>query len=277
MESEFEQSVQPVFVRGGEELTGFFSGQGFEASGLRRAGADVAGDVARDLLLAHRMLQGGLEDGVHVGEGQGGEPPCAALPGGAAEGLIAGGVEATGAALTGGAELVEPRADVLGGELGELLLAQAGDEVEAGDGGVAGVGVLAELVDGDVLQPVRQVRAEAALRGRREEAAVTGGDLLGEFGQGFLTGGAVDVDAFAGVAGGEDVSGGFPALVLALVDGSVAVGADAAGGGGVAGCGHQAAASCSRRVRMRAVRACAGMQRARPRVMEVSCRVRMRS
>lgn len=94
------------------------------------------------------------------------------------------------------------------------------------------MGVLAELVDGDSVEPVRQVRGHAALRGRDREPAVAGGDLLRELGQGLLAGGAVDADALAGVAGGKDVSGGLPAAVLALVHGSVAVGADAAGGGG---------------------------------------------
>ena len=69
---------------------------------------------------------------------------------------------------------------------------------------------------------------EAALGVGGGYAAVAGGDLLGELGQGFLAGGAVDADALAGVACGEDVSGGFPAAVLALVDGAVAVGADPA-------------------------------------------------
>ncbi len=101
------------------------------------------------------MLQGGLEHGVDVGQGQRREQLAAALAGGAAAGLVSPGVEAARAALAGGAELVEPGADVLGGELGELLLAQAGDEVAVDAGGVAGVGVLAEVVDGDVLQPVR--------------------------------------------------------------------------------------------------------------------------
>jgi hypothetical protein len=91
------------------------------------------------------------------------------------------------------------------------------------------VGVLAEVVDGNGLQPVRQVCGQAALSGRDGEAEVAVGDLLGELGEGFLAGGAVDADAAAGVAGGEDVSGGLPAAVLALVDGSVAVGAGAAG------------------------------------------------
>jgi hypothetical protein len=73
--------------------------------------------------------------------------------------------------------------------------------------------------------------ARLPLRGRGGEAAVAGGHLLGEFGEGFLAGGAVDTDALAGVAGGEDVSGGLPPAVLALVDGSVAVGANAGSGG----------------------------------------------
>lgn len=68
--------------------------------------------------------------------------------------------------------------------------------------------------------------------------------LLGGLGQSSLASGAVDADALACIAGGEDVSGSLPAAVLALVDGPVAVvvGSDAAGGGGVAGRGHQAAA-----------------------------------
>lgn len=122
VESEFEQGLQPVFVRGGEELAGFFSGEGFEASGPRRAGTDVAGDVARDLLLAHGVFQGGLEDGVDVGQCQRREPLGAACSGDAATGLITAGVDAAGTALASGAELVEPGGDVPGGELGELLL-----------------------------------------------------------------------------------------------------------------------------------------------------------
>ena len=206
---------------------------------------------------------------MHVGEGQGREPLGAALPGGAAKGLFTGRVEAAGAALAGGAELVEPGADVLGGELRELLPTEAGDEVEPGDGGVAGVRVLAELVDGDSVEPVRQIRSHAALRRRDGDTTVAGGDLLRELRQGLPPGGAVDADALAGVAGSEDVSSGFPAAVLALVDSPIAVGADTAGGGGVAGRGHQAA-SCSSRAWMKSVSAWVGMRRARPRVIEAS-------
>jgi hypothetical protein len=78
---------------------------------------------------------------------------------------------------------------------------------------VAGVGGLAELVDGDVLQPVPQVGGQAALGSDDGDAAVAGGGLLGELDECFLAGGAVDADALAGVAGGEDVAGGFPAAV----------------------------------------------------------------
>jgi len=46
------------------------------------------------------------------------------------------------------------------------------------------VGGFAEVVEGDVLQPVRQVRGHAARRGGDGDAAVAGGDLLGELGQG---------------------------------------------------------------------------------------------
>jgi hypothetical protein len=68
--------------------------------------------------------------------------------------------------------LVESGADILGGELGELLPSETGDEVETDAGGVAGVGVLAEPVDGDGLEPVRQVCGYAALRGRCRDALV---------------------------------------------------------------------------------------------------------
>ena len=164
-QGEFEQRVQTVVVGGGEECAGLLGGEGFEAAGSGCAHADVAGHVAWDLLFADGVLQGGLEHGVDVGQRQRGQALGAALPDGTALRLVAGGVEAACAALAGGAELVEPGADVLGGELGELLLAEAGEEVDADDGGVAGVGVLAEPVDGDGLQPVGEERGEAALGG----------------------------------------------------------------------------------------------------------------
>lgn len=72
VEGEFEQRVQRVVLGGGEELPGFVGGERFEASGAWGAGADVAGDVARDLFLSDGVLQGGLEDGVDVGERHGG-------------------------------------------------------------------------------------------------------------------------------------------------------------------------------------------------------------
>jgi hypothetical protein len=49
-----------------------------------------------------------------------------ALAGGEAVGLVAPGVDAAGAGLAGGAELVESGTDIHGGELAELLLAQVG-------------------------------------------------------------------------------------------------------------------------------------------------------
>lgn len=64
-------------------------GEGFEAAGPGCAGADVAGDVARNLLLAYGVLPGGLEHGVDVvdvGECQRREQLVAALAGGAAAG-----------------------------------------------------------------------------------------------------------------------------------------------------------------------------------------------
>jgi hypothetical protein len=155
VEGEFEQGVQPVALGGGEELAGFVGGEGFEAAGAGCPDADVAGDVAGDFLLADSVLQGRLEHGVDVGQGQRGEQLVAALPGRAALGLVAVGVEAECAALAGGAELVEPSADVLGGEFSELLPSQAGEQVQANAGGAAGVGGLAESVDGDGLQAGR--------------------------------------------------------------------------------------------------------------------------
>lgn len=71
VEGEFEQCVQPVSARSREELAGFVGGEWFEAPGPWGAGADVAGDVALDLLLTYRVFQRGLEDGVYVGQGQG--------------------------------------------------------------------------------------------------------------------------------------------------------------------------------------------------------------
>lgn len=67
VEGEFEQRVQPVSARGREELAGFVGGERFEAPGAWGA---VAGDVVRALLLAHRVLRGGLEHGRHIGQGQ---------------------------------------------------------------------------------------------------------------------------------------------------------------------------------------------------------------
>jgi hypothetical protein len=78
VESEFEQGMEPVCTRGGEELAGFAGSEGIEAAGSGCAGADVAGDVARDFLLAHGVLQGGLEHGVDVGQRQRREPLGAA-------------------------------------------------------------------------------------------------------------------------------------------------------------------------------------------------------
>ncbi|KUN96908.1 hypothetical protein AQJ67_32575 [Streptomyces caeruleatus] len=127
VEGEFEQGVQPMTLRGGEGLAGFVGSEGFEAAGAWGAGADVAGDVARDLFLTHGVLQGGLEHRVDVGE-----QLVAALACGTAAGLITPGIDTARAALAGGAELVEPRADVLGGELGELLLTQAGERIQSG-------------------------------------------------------------------------------------------------------------------------------------------------
>ena len=272
-QGEFVQGVQTIIGGRLEELPGFGGGEGLEAPGAGRGGLDVAGDVARQLVLADGVFQGGLEDRVDVRHGQRRQSLAAALADGAAG--LPNSVSFLGTALAGGAESVEEGADVASGEPGEPLGAEAGVEVEADGGGVAGVGVLPQVVDGDAVQPVREVGAHGAVRRCDGQAAVAGGDLLGELGEGFLAGGAVDADALAGVAGGEDVSGGFPAAVLALVDSSVAVGADAAGGGR-ARCGHQAA-SCSRRVRMKSVTAWVGMRRARPRVIEASWPVRSRS
>jgi hypothetical protein len=129
--------------------------------------------------------------------------------------------------LADGPQLVEPGPDIFGREFGELLPAKARYQVLVDDGGVPGVGGLAKLVDADVLQPVRQEGSEAALRGDGGETAVAGRDLLGQLGKGLRPCCAVDADAFAGVAGGEGVAGGFPATALSLVDGAVTVRAQA--------------------------------------------------
>src|SRR5690606_16644891 len=183
------------------------------------------------------VFEGGLEDRVHVRHRRRGQLLLAALSDGAAP--LPFGVQALGAALAGGAEPVEEGAYVLGGEAGDLLSAEAGDEVEADAGGVAGVGVLAEPVDGDAAEPGGEVVADGAVGGGDRETAVAVGDLLDEFIGGFSPRAAVDPDAFAAAVGGEDVAGGFPAAVLALVDGAFAVGAGLLALGG----GHRAASS----------------------------------
>jgi hypothetical protein len=121
--------------------------EGGEAAGAGRAGADVAGDVARDLFLAYGVLQGGFEHGVDVGERERGEVLTAALADGAAARSAAGrgvglaaGVDAACAALADGPQSVQPGAHVLGSELGELLLAEAGNEVLVDTGGCSGCG-----------------------------------------------------------------------------------------------------------------------------------------
>jgi hypothetical protein len=111
--------------------------------------------------------------------------------------------------------------------------------VEARDGRVSGVRSGAQAVDGYGVEPVGEVLGDGSVADASRQAAVADGDGLGQLVGGFLAGGAVDADALAGAAGGEDVSGGFPAAVLALVDGSVTVGTAAAGCR--AGSGHQAA------------------------------------
>lgn len=111
--------------------------------------------------------------------------------------------------------------------------------MEADAGGVSGVGVLAEPVNGDTAEPVGQVVTERAVSSGDRQPAVAVGDLLGELVGRVLACGAVDADAFAGAVGGEDVAGGFPAAVLSLVDGAFAVGAGLLALGG----DHQAASS----------------------------------
>lgn len=214
--------MEPVGAGCVEELAGLDRSKGPEMPRPVRGGLDVPGDVAGQLVLPDRVLQRRLEDRVHVGHSQGRQSLLAALADRAAN--LPFGIQPLGAALAGGAEPVEERAYVLGSEPGDLLGAEAGDEVEADAGGVSGLGVLAEPVDGDAVQPVGEVVADGAVGGGDREAAVAVGDLLGEFVSGLPPRGAVDADAFAGAVGGEDVSGGFPAAVLALVDGAFAVG-----------------------------------------------------
>lgn len=201
-EREIEQRLQPVALERREEPAGLGGGERFEAAGAGCSGLDVAGDVARQFVLADGMLQCGLEDGVHVRDGERGQPLPTALADRAAALLL---VEAACAALAAGAELVEPGADVPGSELGDLLAAEAGYDVEADAGVIAGVGGLPEPVDDDAAQPVRQVGTKGAVGSGDGSALVAGGDAFGELVGGFLAGGAVDADALAGAVGGEDV------------------------------------------------------------------------
>ncbi|NWF25129.1 hypothetical protein HW130_02445 [Streptomyces sp. PKU-EA00015] len=59
----YDDPTAPKSVAAGrlEKLPGLGRGEGSEASGARRRGLDVPGDVARQFVLAHDMLQGGLE------------------------------------------------------------------------------------------------------------------------------------------------------------------------------------------------------------------------
>lgn len=181
-----------------------------------------------------------------VRHGQRGQPFVAALVDGTA--LVLGRIQLLRAALAGGAEPVEEGADVLGGEPGELLGAEAGLEVETDAGGVAGVGVLPQPVDGDAAQPVREVDADRAVGGGDGKSAVAVGDLLGEFVGGVLAGGAVDADALASGVGGEDVASCFPTAISSLVDGAFAVRAGLPLRG-VIGWLLPGGAGCSRRAR----------------------------
>nr|BEK64677.1 hypothetical protein KPHV_19040 [Kitasatospora purpeofusca] len=99
------------------------------------------------------------------------------------------------------------------------------------------MGGLAHAVHRDGVEPVRDPVADGALRVDHWDAPVAGGLGFGELVHGLLAGPAVDVEALAVAVGGEDVGGGFPAAVLALEDGSFAVGAVL-----LLGC-HQAASS----------------------------------
>lgn len=128
-----------------EEAAGLGCGEGFEASVAYLSDLDVAGDVAFDAFVSDGLLECGVEDGVDVLQGAWGEAFAAALADRAASGPLvgvlgvgaSGGVGAACAALAGGAELVEPAAYVGDGEPVELLVAERGQEVEAGDGCVA--------------------------------------------------------------------------------------------------------------------------------------------
>lgn len=91
-------------------------------------------------------------------------------------------------------------------------------------GDVAGQVVFAD----GVLQRGLGDRVDVGHRQRGEPSVAALADCAAR-GEGLLAGGAVDADALAGVAGGQHVAGGLPAVALALVDGSVAVGAGAAG------------------------------------------------
>jgi len=142
-QGEFVQGVKPVAVGRMKESPGFGGGEGLETPGPGRGRLDVPGDVARQLVLADCVFQGGLEHSVDVRHGQWGEPLSATLADGAAGPPDI--VPLLDAALTGGAEPVEEGAHVAGGEPGELLDAEAGIEVETNGGRVAGVGVLPQV------------------------------------------------------------------------------------------------------------------------------------
>nr|BFD93730.1 hypothetical protein KitaXyl93_50900 [Kitasatospora sp. Xyl93] len=132
-EREFKEGVQAVALRGSEKVAGLVDSGRVEAARLGRPGADVAGDVARDLLLTDGMLQGRLEPGVDVGQRQWREVLAAALADGAASRLAAGrgvglaaGVDAACAALADGPQPVQPAPDVFDGQLASFFLPRPG-------------------------------------------------------------------------------------------------------------------------------------------------------
>nr|WP_312888144.1 hypothetical protein [Nonomuraea rhodomycinica] len=151
-------------------------------------------------------------------DGQRGQDALAVLAEGAAAwmaalfggGGAAGGVGALDATAAGGAELVEPLPDVLGGQLAEFLLEQVGGEVEADACTVAGQGVGADLMYGDVNEPRGQVVAQGWISGRDWQVLPVVGDLLGELVGGFAAGPVVDADASGLPVRGRDVGGSFP-------------------------------------------------------------------
>jgi len=235
-------------------------------------------DVPSNDLLSYSALRGVPKDrvdGLDHARGQAGVVALTALER-ATHRLLTGSIPSVPAALALGADSVDEEADVLGVELAQALLTQAGNEVEPDDALVPLVCLGAPLLADDVLQPVvQEVGQRPVLRGDGD-ALVGLAEKLGQLLPSVFLG-ACRTLTLHGSGGGLDEGGVPVAAILTGPDASLTVRAlaDAAAGpalrlflsGARHGLGHCAT---STRVLMQSARASAGTRRRRPILMVCS-------